>query len=286
MRYVCFLCAWTSEIDSDMQNKVKYNVGKQAIGFSHNPMAPCFYERPQHHKRTYDVLHFACERLKEYYFEPRDNWLPNLEFARDSNRQTRSERREAIAAVGQVMANYVDMATLKVAFWKKEGSYPISVELLAQLAKLSRRRCERALVDMKRAGYLEFDYRVKTLADGSLQPMVAIKRLAKLFFYHLGISFEKLRQVQEYAKKKFAKFSKKLRMQTAASKGALHDLFGRGRKRGTGPKKPFSDTSITTTGPPKDLAQKKRYGELLYLLSQQYPDWPHDKVRTEANMML
>ena len=257
------------------------------VSNQHEKLNPRFYERPQHHKRTYDVLHFACQHLKEYYFEPRDNWLPNLEFARDSNRQTRSERREAIAAVGQVMANYVDMATLKVAFWKKEGSYPISVELLAQLAKLSRRRCERALADMKRAGYLEFDYRVKTLADGSLQPMVAIKRLAKLFFYHLGISFEKLQQVQEYAKKKFAKFSKKLRMQTAASKGALSDLFGGGhKKRGTGPKKVFSDSHVTTTGPPKDLSHRKRFSEILYLLYQQNPDWPHDKLRTEANKML
>ena len=252
----------------------------------HLPDAPKFFERPSHHKRTYDVLHRACERLKEYYFDPRDNWLPNLEFARDSNRQTRSERREAIAAVGQVMANYVDMASLKVAFWKKEGSYPISVELLAKLAKLSRRRCERALSDMKRAGYLEFEYRVKTLSDGTLQPMVAIKKLAKLFFYHLGISFEKLQQVQDYAKKKLAKLSKKLRMQTAASKDALRNLFGAGRKRSNKPQKLFGDTATSSTRPPKELSQKKRYAELLYLLHQQYPDWPHDKLRTEAHNML
>ena len=253
---------------------------------AHIPSNPRFYERPQHHKRTYDVLHIACERLKDYYFQPRDNWLPNLEFARDSTRQTRSERREAIAAVGQVMANFVDMASLKVAFFKQQGSYPISVELLAQLAKLSRRRCERALADMKRAGYLAFEYRVKTLPDGSLQPMVAIKKLAKLFFYHLGISFEKLQQVQDYAKKKLAKMSKKLRMQLAANKDALQGLFRKGHNRAAGPKKPFSDTPIASTGPPVDMNQKKRYGELLYLLSQQYPDWSHDKVRTEAHKML
>ena len=264
------------------------NIKNSAVRRSceHLSDAPHFYERPQHHKRTYDVLHIACERLKDYYFQPRDNWLPNLEFARDSNRQTRSERREAIAAVGQVMANFVDMASLKVAFFKQEGSYPISVALLAQLANLSRRRCERALADMKRAGYLQFDYRVKTLPDGSLQPMVAIKKLATLFFYHLGISFEKLQQVQEYAKKKLAKLSKKLRMQTAASKDALQGLFGKGRKRGAGPQKPFTDTPAASTGPPITINHKKRYGELLYLLSQQYPDWSHDKVRTEAHKML
>lgn len=252
----------------------------------HLPDAPKFYERPQHHKRTYDVLHFACERLKEYYFQPRDNWLPNLEFARDSHRQTRSERREAIAAVGQVMANYVDMATLKVAFWKQDGSYPVSVELLSKLAKLSRRRCERALADMKRAGYLAFEYRVKTLPDGTLQPMVAIKKLAKLFFYHLGISFEKLQQVQDYAKKKLAKLSKKLRMQAAASKDALSGLFGTGQKRRNKPHTVFGQAAIPSTGPPPDLTQKKRYAEMLYLLHQQYPDWPHDKIRLEAKKML
>lgn len=254
---------------------------------SHAPLNPRFYERPQHHKRTYDVLHFACERLKEYYFQPRDNWLPNLEFARDSNRQTRSERREAIAAVGQVMANYVDMATLKIAFWKKEGSYPISVELLAKLANLSRRRCERALADMKRAGYLEFEYRVKTLPDGTLKPMVAIKKLARLFFFHLGITIDKLNQVQEYAKKKLAKISKRLRMQTEASKDALANLFGAGRnKHKTGPRAIFSGEPPKTTGPPTTLSQKKRYAELIYLLFQQYPDWPHEKIRIEAQKML
>ena len=254
---------------------------------NHDRLAPQFYERPEHHKRTYDVLHFACERLKEYYFQPRDNWLPNLEFARDSNRQTRSERREAIAAVGQVMANYVDMATLKIAFWKKEGSYPISVELLAKLANLSRRRCERALADMKRAGYLEFEYRVKTLSDGTLQPMVAIKKLAKLFFYHLGISFEKLQHVQDYAKKKLAKLSKKLRMQAAASKDALSELFGGNTgKRRNKPQKVFGQAATPSTGPPVNLSQKKRYAELLYLLFQQYPNWPHDKIRQEAQKML
>jgi hypothetical protein len=184
------------------------------------------------------------------------------------------------------MANYVDMATLKIAFWKKEGSYPISVELLAQLAKLSRRRCERALADMKRAGYLEFEYRVKPLADGTLQPMVAIKKLAKLFFYHLGISYEKLQQVQDYAKKKLAKLSKKLRMQAAANKDALSQWLGRGRQRGAGPKRPFAPPTRASTGPPKAIHRAKRYAELLSLLHTQYPDWSHDKVRHEAQTML
>ena len=256
------------------------------VNNQHEKLDPQFYERPEHHKRTYDVLHFACERLKDYYFTPRDNWLPNLEFARDSSRQTRSERREAIAAVGQVMANHVDMATLKVAFWKQEGHYPISVALLAQLAKLSRRRCERALADMKRAGYLEFEYRVKKLADGSLQPMVAIKKLAKLFFYHLGISFEKLQQVQDYAKKKLAKVSKKLRMQAAASKDALTGLISKARgKRTSGPSRLFHPPNVTNTGPPKG-PERRRLSELWFLLSQQYPDWPIDKIKLEAQHML
>ena len=250
----------------------------------HAPTEPVFYERPTHHKRTYDVLHFACERLKQYYFQPRDNWLPNLEFAKDSPRQTRSERREAIAAVGQVMANFVDMATLKVAFYQQQGSYPISVALLAQLAQLSRRRCERALSDMKRAGYLQFEYRVKTLKDGTLQPMVAIKKLAKLFFYHLGISFEKLQQVQDYAKKKLAKVSKKLRMQAAVGKDRLQGLFTPNRQRGNGPQRLFNQPPNTRGSPPE--AHRRRLGELWVLLKQRYPSWSVDKIKTEAQQML
>ena len=119
------------------------------------------------------------------------------------------------------------------------------------------------------------------------KPMVAIKKTRQaVFSITSALALKKLQQVQEYAKKKLAKLSKKLRMQTAASKDALQGLFGKGRKRGAGPQKPFSDTPAASIGPPVTINHKKRYGELLYLLSQQYPDWSHDKVRTEAHKML
>jgi hypothetical protein len=250
---------------------------------------PSFYERPAHHKRTYDVIHRACERLKEYYFEPRDNWLPNLEFARDSVRQTRRERREAIATVAQVMLNHMDMASLNIAFWKKEHYYPISVELLAKLAKLNRRRCERALNDLKRAGYLTFDYRVKTLADGSLQPMVALKKVAKLFFYHLGITFDKLKQCQTYAQKKFAKLSKKARMKAAESRDKLAQFFKQ-KGRANKPHHILRGHTRQPSKPPDRgrqarVARERQRSELYYLLTEQHPDWSFDQYRQEIERL-
>ena len=160
-----------------------------------------FYTRPDTHKKTYDIIHRSCEKLKEYYFEPKDSWLPNLEYARDSNRQTRSERREAIAIVGQVMLNHMDMASLKVAFWKRESHYPISIELISQLANIGPKTLRESLRRHETSRLpLTFEYRVQNaLPDGSIKPMVAIKKIAKLFFYHLGISFDKLNRCQEYA---------------------------------------------------------------------------------------
>ena len=204
-------------------------------GCAHRVDAPRFFERSTRQKRTYDVIHFCLANLQRYYFSPHE-WLPNLTFARTSTRQQRSERREAIASVAQVLVNSVDMSSLYIASLKDGKKQPLSVVSIAKAANISQRRCERALLDLKRAGYLELLYRSRLdKTTGELRAQVAFKRFSRLFFYHLGITYNKLQRCIAFAQKqvqvvssRIARFAQQERISEA--KDTIYRLVGKKHK--------------------------------------------------------
>jgi len=180
----------------------------------HNPIAPRFYERPTASKLAYDILETAKNNLKHYYYHP-TRWLEHIEFSRDTDRQQRTESREAVAAVSQVLFDHVDLISLKIVQYFGEGTFRhMSVKTIAEKAKIGCRRCLRAIETLKRAGYLELEYRRKVDKEGNLVPLVAIKRLSRRFFTHLGVSMEKLHRCRVHAEKQLEKLMRKFSKQT------------------------------------------------------------------------
>lgn len=238
-------------------------------------MQPKFFVRPQEQKKTYSSIHTASQHLTEYYYQPVDNWLPNLNSMRNSERQQRSERREAIAAISAVMVNHVDMATMKIVRLFNKQLVPLSIKELATKAGINVRRAERALKDLKSAGYLELQYRVEHMPDGTIKPLIAIKRLSATFFYHLGVSFEKLQHECERAKKQLAKFSKKARMKAAELKANTQDFFGR-----------FLKKPAYRPRRAKNPGHTQNEMAMWQQLMKEHPDWSSIQIKAEAKRRL
>lgn len=229
---------------------------------------PRFYARPEEHKKTYDIIHIAAERVQDYYWNPVENWLPNLSYARSTTRQQRSERREAIAAITSIMLNSLDLATFRIIRLFNGTPIPLSVKEIATKAGIGERRVERAIFDLKRAGYLEVNYRYESLPSGQIKPLVAIKSFSSSFFYHLGITYEKLEQVRLFAKNRLKKFNRKLQMAAAEAKSAF---------RGFASKLEFRPTKNYNT-PKTSIDEIIRWQKL----REEHPDWSPEQIKAAA----
>lgn len=257
------------QITENLDNKVGNRCG-------HSRASPRFYTRPNEHKRTFDVIHRATERIQEYYWQPIDNWLPNLNHARISDRQQRSERRESIVAMLGVMLNQVDIATLSIVKLNNSQLKHVSIKELADKAGINEKRAERAISDLKAAGYIELEYRYETLPDNKIRPLIALKRLSLLFFYHLGFSYEKLKRVQEYAQKKLDKFNKKLKMAANEAKEFTKNAWGSLIKKPT--YRPYSGKSRYEKA--ENVEKERKKVEQLSRLRQQYPNLALSELAT------
>jgi hypothetical protein len=166
----------------------------------HDPTTPRYFHPPPEHKARAQVLEKAKSRLAMFYVEPLQ-WLNDLS---PITRRRRSERREAIAALGQVLLHYVDMVSLKVGIALDLSAFRgLTLEFLAKKAALSLKRTQRALQDLARAGYLTIKRRYRVYVDkGPLfKGLPALKTLSAKFFTHLGIEYHTLVRHREWARK-------------------------------------------------------------------------------------
>jgi hypothetical protein len=165
---------------------------------------PRYWQCPVKHGRRYGVLEYAKERLRHFYHYPRE-WLTRLHYL-NKHRYKRSERREAIVLVGQVILHYLDMDTLKVGVSNPGGGFWVpTLEWLAQMAGIGLKRAQRAIRDLARAGYIEITFRWTQHRDKSFLNKAAIRKVSTSFFHHLGISSEQLNLDQHRARKKQVK---------------------------------------------------------------------------------
>lgn len=173
----------------------------------HCVAAPQLFQRPSEKKAPPDMILFAMNTLKKYYFKP-NQWLQNIIYARQSPRQQRSEAREAIARVSQVIIDHVDLATLQIVKWNPytETFRPLRVSEIADLAGISYKRCTRALSTLKSSLYLKLHYRTKITEEGEIRALTAIKFISRQFFLDLGISVSKLTTCMSHAKKRLYKY--------------------------------------------------------------------------------
>jgi len=94
------------------------------------------------------VLTLCAERLKDYYNNPRQ-LIPSLDLANGSERQQRSERREACLLLLMALLKYMDLASLRVGIPTEDGFLSLTVDYLAKQTGMALRRVERALADLK-----------------------------------------------------------------------------------------------------------------------------------------
>ena len=143
----------------------------------HIPDSPRFYIKPENHKARPKILIWGDEACRRFYESPK-SFFPEIRFSRNTSRQQRSESREAVASVAQVLLHYTELASLRVGVPEAAGNEfkSLTVEFIAKKAKVGLKRVYRALTVMKRAGYLKIIERFKK-EDKRYIGLVAVKSL-------------------------------------------------------------------------------------------------------------
>jgi hypothetical protein len=241
----------------------------------HISNAPVFFKRDTQKKTPPDALVFAFNAVKEYYYKP-EKWLKNLMYSRESDRQQRSEAREAISRITQVILDHTDLATLQtVKFNPYTESYrPLKVSEMAELAGISYKRCVRALKALKESLYLKLHYRTKITDNGEIRAEAAIKYVSRDLFYDLGVSVSKLARCISYAKKRLygkkrkAEKENKKRLTFLRKKGLNTNNIGDVFKSTPKVKKPTE----------KQMQQGKAWAEKAYILMRSQPNLSREEI--------
>lgn len=166
------------------------------------------------------VLIMAVQRLTGYYNSPA--LLPSLNRVNDSNRQQRSERREACIVALASILKYTDLVSMRVGIQTTEGFRPWSLKTLHLATGLSWSRFERAWLDLKASGIVSSFQKQALLKDNEWHHEVAVKAVNRSLFSALGLG------VMLSKERKKANKRKSLSFESEASKV---NLTGQGRTR-------------------------------------------------------
>lgn len=193
-------------IDEIVKNTFKSASCCHGNGCGHNknnPFLSLVVESTDHPPFLYSV----AEAFKDYYYNPA--LFPSLNHA-VSNRQQRSERREAVIVVMQSILEFLDLSSLRVGIPTKSGFQPLKLDVLRRRTNLGSRRFERAIQSLRQSGILKVSDQLKIrTASGGYHYFPAVRRLNKAFFVVLGFG-ERLAQEMKAATKRLAEKAKKL----------------------------------------------------------------------------
>jgi hypothetical protein len=129
------------------------------------------------------ILSLAAERAKAWYRHPQKCHALNK-----GNRQTRSERREAYQIVIETMLSFLDLASLCLGNPTLDNGFvDVDMQMLVQASGMSRRRCERAIADLKEVGLMEVRQPRKLNEHGEYIGLRAIRVIKVMFFEFLGL---------------------------------------------------------------------------------------------------
>jgi hypothetical protein len=190
----------------------------------HNPKAPRRFQPPQHHAPHPKLLEVSIILVFVYTSNP--DLFPGLNAANGSTRQQRSERREACVLMLCCILHYTDIATLLVGIPQHNGSMKgLTMDYLAELTGLSLRRAERAMHDLKQAGFIKVFSICEKITDTVYKGVAAIRSVNKALFTVLGkagwLEHEQRRANEKKAKKE-AKRARKEQANISMAMGAQH----------------------------------------------------------------
>ena len=234
------------------------------------------------------ILTLCMERLTTYYYRP-TKVIPSLNLANGSNRQQRSERREACICLLAALLKRVDLTSLRVGIPTKTGFLNYTIDYIAMDTGMTLKRVERALHDLKAAGLVTVAQPRQLQTNGTWKGLAAVKALSKHLFGIFGLG-SMLKKERDKASKRLQKKhqDEKQNPPTRTERarlnlflGALTDNLNLGKK---GPPKP------KTKGPPtpeKDgFENRKKLMLLAASIKQIHMDWDRDKCYEEAQKQL
>lgn len=186
----------------------RVNAGGNFCG--HSPDAPRFFSAPEKHAKRPEILRRAQVAIQGYFRKP--GTLPLLNAVNQSERQQRSERREACIDILACILHYTDLVTLRVAIPQADGSTAgLTMPYLATLSGLGERRAERAIHDLKKSGIITVHPICVKLTDTVYKGLAAIRTVSRHLFTALGFH-DWLRHEQRKAQeRRLSKLEKKRR---------------------------------------------------------------------------
>jgi len=162
------------------------------------------------------VLRTLIERIREYYDSPQKT-LPALNAVNESDRQQRSERREAEVALLGCLLHYTDLVTLRVGIPQADGSIQgLTMEFLAKTSGLGLRRAERAIHDLVAAGIVAIHPITQRLENCAYKGFAAIRAISRSLFDAFGLG-KWLRHEREKAAKRREKRQQKANLRSRAN---------------------------------------------------------------------
>lgn len=237
---------------------------------------------PPPFKATPLLLCRTIERFVQFYKSPFR--VPELNGANGSDRQMRSERREACIVVMAAILRYTDIVSLRVGIPTKTGFVSLSYETLRKQTHLGEKRFQRAMNDLKAARLITVSQRGQLLPSGKWVGLSAVKAVSKDVFELFGL-LEWLKKEREKAtqrlKKKAEKWQRELEGNSTRTgrvriatvfKGTVSDALGKKRSQ----PKPKQSNQL-------DLDRRQK---LKINLSVKYrienPDWTAERCNQEA----
>lgn len=183
------------------------------------------------------ILQNAQDNCKKFYYQySKCHYLPSLLIVRNSNRKIRSEGREHILSIVQILIQYCDLASMKVGVPNQNGTFwSPSLKWLAEKAGfrkstdphlVGQKRAWRAIKTLVNAGYIEVQQRSKLNAEGQFKSFAAIKKVSEKLFLELGISKQRFDNYRKTAVKRFKRLQRQQAEKQSINKiKATIDIF-------------------------------------------------------------
>ena len=163
------------------------------------------------------ILSLAAERAKAWYYHPQKCKLLQAK----PHRKTRSERREACQIVIETILSHLDLASLCLGTPTLENGFiDIDMRTIVRTSGIGQRRCERAIVLLKEAGFMKVQQPRAINDQGDYVGLRAIRVVTSLFFEFLNLGLmlqreraratERLHRRAMKAKRKLTDFMRRL----------------------------------------------------------------------------
>ena len=224
------------------------------------------------------VLTLLMERLPGYYDNSR-RVIPSLDLANGSDRQQRSERREACVRIVNALLLHTEVASLRVGIPTSSGFLNLTFDYIAKKTGMSLRRSERALHDLKDAGLITVSQPRQLKEDGTWKGLAAVKAISKGLFAQFGLTdmlaYERIKASKRLKQqhKWWAKQEEQQKARTTRTEKARFSVFmgSVASKLGKGNKKQKEDPSPRINRMSEDWQKQLSLRALEF--KQENPSW-------------